>query len=126
MAPRTEFSSGAIQTGQQPSRSELNPQLRHGFQMAFVVSGEAQHKMRCASPRISLQPFCQTAVWTGIARLPAPHHGSWLAIILFEISVEPFVGTAAVLIGDYRHIHGAGQRIWITPRRVSDFLDLVP
>jgi hypothetical protein len=30
---------------QQPSTNKLTPQRRHGFQMPFVVSGEAQHKM---------------------------------------------------------------------------------
>ena len=74
---------------EQPSTRELTAQRRHRFQMPFVVSGEAQHKMSGAGPCIALQPFCQAAVQTGIASLPATHHGSGLAIILFEISVEP-------------------------------------
>src|SRR5262249_14071810 len=68
----------------------------------------------------------EATVWTGIASLPAPHHGSGLAIILFEIGVEPFVGTGSVPICNHCHIHGAGQRVWIPPRRASGFLDLVP
>jgi hypothetical protein len=66
--------------------------------MPLVVTGEAQHKMSGAGPCIALQPFCQAAVRTGIASLPAAHHGSGLAIILFEIGVEPFVSTARVLV----------------------------
>src|SRR5262245_2709929 len=94
--------------------------------MPLVVTGEAQHKMSGARSCIALQPFCQGAVWAGIASLPAAHHGSGLAIILFKITVEPFVGTVAILVGNHRQIHSAGQRVRITPRRACDFLDIVP
>ena len=76
--------------------------------MPLVVSGEAQHKMSGAGPCIALQPFCQAVVRAGIASLPAAHRGSGLAIVLFEIGVEPFVGTAGVLVNSHRQIHGAG------------------
>src|SRR5262245_36722662 len=39
--------------------------------MPLVVAGEAQHNMGGASSCIALQPFCQAAVWAGIASLPA-------------------------------------------------------
>src|SRR5260370_40382877 len=89
---------------EQPSTRELTAQRRHRFQMPFVVPGEAQHKMSGAGPCIALQPFCQAAVRTGIASLPATRHATGLAITLFEISVEPFVGTVAALIGNHRHL----------------------
>src|SRR5262249_19705339 len=56
--------------------SELTPQRRHSFQMTLVISSKSHHKMGNAGPYIALQPFCQAAVWTGIASLPAAHHGS--------------------------------------------------
>jgi hypothetical protein len=37
---------------EQPSTRELTAQRRHRFQMPFVVSGEAQHKMSGAGPCI--------------------------------------------------------------------------
>src|SRR6516225_8659595 len=70
--------------------------------------------------------WCRAVVRTSIASLPAAHRGSGLAIILFEIGVEPFVGTAGVLVNSHRQIHGAGQRVRIAPRRACDFLHLVP
>src|SRR5712692_1265027 len=79
-----------------------------------------------AGARIALQPFCQAFAWAGIASLPSAHYRGGLAIVSFEIGVEPFICPVAVVIDGQREIHGAGQRVWIAPRRASNFLDLVP
>jgi hypothetical protein len=60
------------------------------------------------------------AVWTGIASLPAPHHGSGLAIILFEIRVEPLARVPSSVI-TVRYMAPVSR---IPLRRASDFLDL--
>src|SRR5262249_32786742 len=79
-----------------------------------------------ASAHIGCQPLREAVFRAGIGSLPAPRHGSRLAVILLEIMVEPRIRPVAVLINTYGEIHRAGERFGIASCRACALPDLFP
>ena len=106
------------------SQSVAKP--RHKIEVALVVTGKTQHKMRNAGSRIAAQPLRQALARTSIARLPFSHCGGGLPIVALKIVIQPIAGANGIVVDHHGEVHGPDEGGWITPGLPGDGLDFRP